>query len=67
METTICLSNGISLLIQHKEPLSLKEGDIIKLEIPPIDVEIKHINNIELEITNIWRTIKDIKNINFKN
>jgi hypothetical protein len=33
METTINLSNGTSLLIQHDLSLNLTEGDIVNLEI----------------------------------
>jgi len=56
METTVCLDNGFSLLIEHKLPISLKEGDIIKLQCVGIEDE-------KFEITGIWKTIKDVDTI----
>ncbi len=48
MKTTIELSNGLNLDIEHVSPLYLKKGDSIS------------INNKEYIIVGIWETVKDI-------
>ena len=62
MKTTIELSNGLNLDIEHDLPLYLKEGDSIKIEIPTQNItdKTKSINNKEYTIVGIWKTVKDI-------
>ena len=65
MNTTIGLSNGLNLNVEHDLPLNLKEGDTIKIEIPTKKVtdKTKGINNKELTITGVWKTVKDIETL----
>ena len=62
MKTTIELSNGLNLDIEHVSPLYLKEGDSIKIEIPTQEItdKTKSINNKEFTIVGVWETVKDI-------